>query len=66
MKIVKAVWNGVKIPPLAAEAEVSFSEGKVTLTYPTPSALMVGENQAARLGRYTPSLLKLQKEIPCM
>ena len=40
MKIVKAVWNGVKIPPITAEAEVSFSEGKVTLTCPTLSALI--------------------------
>lgn len=40
MKIVKAVSYGVKIPPVTAEAEVSFSVGKGTLTCPTPSALI--------------------------
>ncbi|MHA7131070.1 hypothetical protein [Algoriphagus namhaensis] len=37
--MVKAMWNGAENPPVTAEAEVSFSEGKVTLSCPTPSAL---------------------------
>jgi hypothetical protein len=40
MEMVKAMWNGGENPPVTAEAEVSFSEGKVTLTCPTPSALI--------------------------
>jgi N-sulfoglucosamine sulfohydrolase len=40
IEMVKAMWNGAENPPITAEAEVSFSEGKVTLTCPTPSALI--------------------------
>ena len=40
MEMVKAMWNGAENPPVTAEAAVSFSEGKVTLTCPTPSALI--------------------------
>ncbi|KPQ19823.1 MAG: hypothetical protein HLUCCX10_01390 [Algoriphagus marincola HL-49] len=37
---VKSWWNGGEIPPVTASAELSFSEGKVTLSCPTSSALM--------------------------
>lgn len=40
MEMVKAMWNGGENPPVTAEAEVSFSDGMVTLTCPTPSALI--------------------------
>lgn len=40
MEMVRSWWNGAENPPITAEAEVSFSEGKVTLTCPTPSALI--------------------------
>ncbi len=40
IEMVKAMWNGAENPPVTAEAEVSFSEGKVTLSCPTPSALI--------------------------
>ncbi|MBY5951163.1 sulfatase [Algoriphagus marincola] len=40
MEMVRNWWNGAENPPVTAEAEVSFSEGKVTLTCPTPSALI--------------------------
>ncbi|TFV93551.1 sulfatase [Algoriphagus kandeliae] len=40
MEMVKAMWNGAENPPVTAEAAVSFSEGNVTLTCPSPSALI--------------------------
>ncbi|WP_035484262.1 sulfatase family protein [Algoriphagus marincola] len=40
MEMVKAMWNGAENPPVTAEAAVSFSEGKVTLSCPTSSALI--------------------------
>jgi N-sulfoglucosamine sulfohydrolase len=40
MEMVKAMWNGGENPPVTAEAEVSFSDGKVILSCPTPSALI--------------------------
>lgn len=40
MEMVRNWWNGGENPPVTAEAEVSFSEGMVTLTCPTSSALI--------------------------
>lgn len=40
MEMVRSWWNGGENPPVTAAAEVSFAEGKVTLSCPTPSALI--------------------------
>ncbi|MDF2156796.1 sulfatase [Algoriphagus sp. CAU 1675] len=40
MEMVKAMWNGAENPPITSAAEISFSEGKVSLNCPTPSALI--------------------------
>jgi hypothetical protein len=40
MEMVRSWWNGGENPPVTAEAAVSFSEGKVTLSCPTSSALL--------------------------
>ncbi|TDK46154.1 sulfatase family protein [Algoriphagus formosus] len=40
MEMVKAMWNGGENPPVTSPAEVSFSEGKVTLSCPTSSTLI--------------------------
>ncbi|WP_026947718.1 hypothetical protein [Algoriphagus marincola] len=40
MEMVRSWWNGAENPPVTAEAAVSFSEGKVTLSCPTSSALI--------------------------
>ncbi|NVJ85037.1 MAG: sulfatase [Algoriphagus sp.] len=40
MEMVKAMWTGAENPPATAKAKINFSEGKVTLSCPTPSALM--------------------------
>jgi hypothetical protein len=40
MVMVRNWWNGGENPPATAEAEVSFAEGKVTLSCPTSSALI--------------------------
>ncbi|MDN3205328.1 sulfatase family protein [Algoriphagus sediminis] len=40
MEMVRSWWNGGENPPITAPAEVSFSEGKVTLSCPTSSALI--------------------------
>ncbi|MHA7131073.1 hypothetical protein [Algoriphagus namhaensis] len=47
MKMVKAMWNGAENPPVTAEAKVGFAEGKVTLSCPTPSAL-IGWRKSSR------------------
>ena len=46
MEMVRSWWNGGENPPVTAEAEVSFSEGMVTLTCPTPSALIGWRNSS--------------------
>ncbi|WP_026953196.1 sulfatase family protein [Algoriphagus mannitolivorans] len=40
MEMVRNWWNGGENPPVTAEAEVSFSDGKVTLSCLTSSALI--------------------------
>jgi len=40
MEMVKAMWNGGENPPVTAAAGANFSNGKVTLSCPTPSALI--------------------------
>ncbi|GMQ28169.1 hypothetical protein [Algoriphagus confluentis] len=47
MEMVKAMWNGAENPPVTAEAAVSLSEGKVTSTCSTPSAL-IGWRKSSR------------------
>jgi arylsulfatase A-like enzyme len=40
MEMVRGWWNGGENPPITEDASVSFTEGKVTLSCPTPSALI--------------------------
>lgn len=40
MEMVRNWWGGAENPPVTGAAEVSFSEGKVTLSCPTSSALI--------------------------
>ncbi|WP_338226858.1 sulfatase family protein [Algoriphagus taiwanensis] len=40
MEMVRGWWNGGENPPVTESAEVSFAEGKVTLSCPTSSALI--------------------------
>jgi N-sulfoglucosamine sulfohydrolase len=40
MEMVRNWWQGAENPPLTAEAEVVFSDGTVTLSCPTPSAVI--------------------------
>ncbi len=47
MEMVRTWWKGKDTPPVTGEAEVGFSVGKVTLTCPTPSAL-IGWRKSSR------------------
>ncbi len=40
LEMVRTWWKGKDTPPVTAEAEIGFSNGKITLTCPTPSALI--------------------------
>ena len=40
MEMVRNWWNGGENPPVTTEAEVSFIDGKATLSCPTSSALI--------------------------
>lgn len=47
MEMVRTWWKGNDTPPVTAEAEIGFSNGKITLTCPTPSAL-IGWRKSSR------------------
>lgn len=47
MKTDRTCWKGKDTPPMMAEAAIGFSDRKVTLTCPTPSAL-IGWRKSSR------------------